>query len=298
MIETLLSFLLTSTLHANSIDAADFAYKTAWDRKPILSVEPVPERIGDLEMAELTAESVIVIDLTSGKVLYEKNSEAERPIASLTKLMTGLIIAEEETPYTVVKVPAEAVNAEGSTIWLNADEEMTVKDLLYGMMISSGNDAALTLASYNAGSVENFVRKMNQKAEKLGLQSTHFANPVGFDQQANHSTARDIALLSLYALQNEFLMEPVEFSEYETESVSGIPHEFLTTNKLLEGNLTVAGWSIGGLKTGTTPEAGECLVTIATNDEGDQVLTVLLGSQNRFPEALSILEWLNVSYSW
>lgn len=300
MLETLFSLWMASTLHASAMDAASFSYKASWQENPILSVEPVPESIGDLSMPKLTAESVIAIDLSSGKILYEKNSDVQRPIASLTKIMTGLIIAEEETPYTVVKVSPDAVTEEGSIIWLNADEKITVKDLLYGMMIASGNDAALALATYNGGSVDHFVNKMNQKAERLDLQNTHYSNPVGFDGD-NYSTARDVAMLTMIALKNDFLTEPTDLAEYDIQSVSGIVHEVLTTNELLKEENAVEGWTIQGFKTGKTPEAGECVVTLATHGEGedsDQILTVVLGSAQRFEDTKKLLEWINMSYEW
>lgn len=298
MLQALLSLIMASSLHAQPMQALDISHKTPWQHLPILSVSPLPEKWGDVEMPTFSGESMIAIDLTSGKVLYEKNSDAERPIASLTKLMTGLLIAEEENPYTIVEVSENASNTEGSMIWLNAGEKMTVKDLLYGMMISSGNDAALALAEYNAGSVDNFVKKMNQKSEKLGLENTRFSNPIGFDQANNYSTARDLAMLSMIALNNEFLMEPVDLSEYTAESVSGIPHEYQTTNKLLSTDPGIEGMTIHGLKTGTTPEAGECLITIATHDDTDQILTVVLGSADRFGDTAKLLEWINLSYQW
>lgn len=296
MFEALLSLITASVLHAEPMNKADFSRKASWERQPILSVSLIPEKIGELEMPKLTAESVIAVDLDSGKILYEKNSDTKRPIASLTKIMTGLLIAEEETPYSVVEVSVNAALKEGSVMWLSAGEKITVKDLMYGMMIASGNDAALALAEYNSGSVENFVKKMNQKAKHLGLQNTHFSNPVGFDQSENYSTARDVALMSLFALQNEFLMEPVNLSKVDIESVSGITHEIVTTNKLLEKNEALEGWTIGGLKTGTTPEAGECLVTLATHHDEDRILTVVLGSRDRFQDTQKILEWIEVSY--
>lgn len=300
MLETLLSLLMTSTLHASAMDAANFSYKAPWQENPILSVEPVPERIDDLTMPELTAESVIAIDLASGKILYEKNGDLQRPIGSLTKIMTALIIAEEETPYTVVEVSADAVTKEGSIMWLNAGEKITVKDLMYGMMIASGNDAALALAIYNGGSIDPFVKKMNQKADRLDLQNTHFSNPMGFDGD-NYSTARDVAMLTMVALKNDFLTEPTDLAEYNIESVSGITHELLTTNELLKEENAIDGWTIQGFKTGKTPEAGECVITLATHGEdeqNDQILTVVLGSAQRFEDTKKLLEWINVSYEW
>lgn len=297
MFKALLALLMTSVLHGNSMAPADFTHKISWERKPILSVAQIPHKENEAPLA-LTAEAAMVIDLDSGKILYAKNEKERRQIASLTKLMTGLIIAEEETPYTVIEVSQNAATTEGSTVFLNAEEKITVKDLVYGMMIASGNDAAMALAEYNGGTVEKFVRKMNDRAQKLGLKNTHYKNPMGFDDEQNYSTAEDLALLSLYVLQNDFLSTPANLEKYELESRSGIPHEYVTTNELLNKELNVAGVTIRGLKTGRTPEAGECLIAVATDREGHEILTVILGSSARFQDTQTLIEWVYTNYRW
>lgn len=298
MFKALIAFLMASALHAGPMDATKLTYEPHWQTAPILKVEPLPQQNENAQPLNLSAESVIAIDLTSAKVLYEKNSAVQRPIASLTKIMTGLIIAEEETPYSVVQISENAVSAQGSIVWLNAGEEMTIKDLMYGLMIASGNDAAIALAEYNAGSTENFVKKMNQKATTLGLTHTHFSNPIGLDTADNYSTAQDLALLSMYALQNEFLMEPVSLKKYEVESESGIIHEYISTNQLLSEDIGLSDVEIDGLKTGKTPEAGECLITLATYNKDQKILTVVLGSTDRFNDTENLLRWIDTNYTF
>ena len=298
MFKALIAFLMASTLHAGPMDAAKLPYEPHWQTAPLLKVEPLPQQNENVQPLNLSAESVIAVDLTSAKVLYEKNSTLQRPIASLTKIMTGLIIAEEETPYSVVEISENAASTEGSIVWLNAGEEMTVKDLMYGLLIASGNDAAVALAEYNAGSTENFIKKMNQKAIFLGLKNTHYSNPMGMDTTDNYSTAQDLALLSMYALQNDFFMEPVSLEKYEVESESGITHEYISTNKLLSENMGLNDVEISGLKTGTTPEAGECLITLATYNEDQQILTVVLGSADRFNDTENLLKWIDTNYTF
>jgi serine-type D-Ala-D-Ala carboxypeptidase (penicillin-binding protein 5/6) len=298
MFKAILALLMTSVLHGNTMAPAEFNEKTAWERQPILSVQPLPQKSDDESQLEITAGSAIVIDLTSSKILYTKNETERRPIASLTKLMTGLIIASEETPYTVIKVSQNAAGTEGSTIFLNAEEEITVKDLVYGMMIASGNDAALALAEYNGGSMEKFVRKMNDRAKNLGLNNTHYTNPMGFDHENNYSTAEDLSLLSLYVLQNDFLTTPANLEKYEIESRSGISHEYVTTNQLLNKELNIPGVVVHGLKTGRTPDAGECLISVATDDKGHEIMTVVLGSQERFQDTQKLIEWVYTNYRW
>lgn len=298
MFKALLALLMTSVLHGNTMAPAEFNRKIAWERQPILSVQPLPQKNENDTDIQITAQSAIIIDLNSSKVLYRKNETERRQIASLTKLMTGLIIAEEETPYTVIKVSQNAAGTEGSSIFLNAEEEITVKDLVYGMMIASGNDAALALAEYNGGSMEKFVRKMNDRAQKLGLKNTHYSNPMGFDHEKNYSTAEDLALLSLYVLQNDFLTTPANLEKYDLESRSGIQHEYVTTNELLNKELNVSGITVQGLKTGRTPEAGECLISIATDKKGHRIMTVVLGSEARFQDTQNLIEWVYTNYHW
>lgn len=300
MLKALLALLMTSILHGQPMAQGDFAHKTPWQQQPLLSVQPLPtlDESNAETLPNLTAESVIVIDLNSAKILYQKNAQTQRPIASLTKLMTGLIIAEDETPYTIIQVSDEAAGTDGSTSFLNAGEEITVKDLTYGMMIASGNDAAMALALYNAGTMENFVRKMNNRAQKLGLENTHFSNPMGFDTETNYSTAQDMALLSMYVLQNEFLTKPANLTRYEFESKSGIFHEFVTTNELLNKELTVPGVTVEGLKTGRTPEAGECLISVGKDKDGNKILTVVLGSSARFQDTQKLIEWVYGNYQF
>lgn len=298
MFKILLTLLMTSSLHANILDSADFEKKTAWAEKPILSVVPLPQKDEDIPEPKVSARSAVVIDLHSGKILYEKKSDERVPIASLTKLMTGAIITEEETPNTLVQVSAYASEIEGSTIALNAEETLTVKELIKGMMIVSGNDAAMALAEYNAGNEENFVKKMNQKAKKIGLKNTHFSNPVGFDEPENYSTAREIGLLSMFALQNPLIRETATISRETIESEEGIEHEYVTTNKLLEEGSGIEGITIEGLKTGRTPEAGECLVTLAKFKKNKELLTVVLGSQDRFQDTKDLIHWVHQSYTW
>ncbi|MFA6436061.1 MAG: hypothetical protein WCW30_02920, partial [Candidatus Gracilibacteria bacterium] len=298
MFKAFIAFLMASALHAGPMDAAKLTYEPHWQTSPLLKVEPLPQQNEDVQPLNLSAESVIAVDLNSAKILYEKNSSLQRPIASLTKIMTGLIIAEEENPYSVVQISENAAGTEGSIVWLNAGEEMTVKDLMYGLLIASGNDAAVALAEYNAGSTENFIKKMNQKAIFLGLTNTHYSNPVGMDTTDNYSTAQDLALLSMYALQNDFFMEPVSLEKYEVESESGITHEYISTNKLLSEDIGLNDVEISGLKTGTTPEAGECLITLATYNNDQQILTVVLGSADRFNDTENLLRWIDTNYTF
>ena len=143
-----------------------------------------------------SAKSAILMDGTSGRVLWEHNADETSLIASTTKIMTALLIAEQCDPAAEVRIPRQAVGVEGSSMYLREGELLTVEQLLYGMMLHSGNDAAAALAIYHSGSVEMFAEAMNRKAKQLGLEHTVFANPHGLDDASNRSTARDLAELA------------------------------------------------------------------------------------------------------
>ena len=154
----------------------------------------------------VSASSAILMDGESGRVLYEKNAGERRPIASITKLMTALVALDLHPDLTsVVKVKQEWTGAEGSSMYLKPGEELTLEALLYGLLLSSGNDAALAIAGYCAGDVESFVAQMNKKAAQLGMNDTHFANPNGLDDPQNYSTAADMAILARAVLEREEL---------------------------------------------------------------------------------------------
>ncbi len=154
------------------------------------------------EHLELSAKAAAVIDVQSGRILYEKNAGKQMRIASLTKIMTAIVAIENGDLKEKVKVKPRAVGVEGSSIYLKPGEEIPLEHLLYGLMLRSGNDAAVAIAEHVGGSMEGFVYKMNEKAEYLGLENTHFRNPHGLDAPQHYSSAEDLARLTAYALKN------------------------------------------------------------------------------------------------
>lgn len=196
------------------------------------------------------------MDAASGRVLYEKNASDRSLIASTTKIMTALVVCEHCNLSDRVKIPPEAVGIEGSSMYLQEGEILTVQDLLYGLMLHSGNDAAVALAVYCGGTEPDFVTMMNEKAERLGLENTRFANPNGLDHDGNYSTALDLARLSVYALQNEAFLHTVSCKTVTVGSRTLRNH-----NKLL---FTYDGAI--GVKTGYTKAAGRILVSAAERD--------------------------------
>jgi D-alanyl-D-alanine carboxypeptidase (penicillin-binding protein 5/6) len=247
------------------------------------SVEPVIE-----------AQSVMVVDFDSGTILYEKNSNEKLQIASITKLMTAIVALEEGNLDDYVAISSKAALTEGSKVWLLGGEEITLRNLLYAVLIHSGNDAAVAVAQHIGGDVDTFVKKMNTKAKKLGLRSTHFENPIGFDAKSNYSTVYDLTLLARYAYRKPFIRKAAQTSSMTIESTDGgITHEISSTNDLLNSFLNVLG-----LKTGHTEAAGLCFVSIIENENGNKIITVLLNSPARFTETKRLASWTFKSYTW
>ncbi|MBN1494144.1 D-alanyl-D-alanine carboxypeptidase [Candidatus Peregrinibacteria bacterium] len=257
------------------------------------SVQPIKTRIAVSPLVD--AESAIIIDFESGKILYEKNSNQKMQIASITKLMTAIIALEEGNMDEIVTVSTNAAKQEGSKIWLLSGERITFKNLLYAVLIHSGNDAAYAIAEHlGNGDVKIFVEKMNQKAKDLGLLSTHFENPIGFDAKENYSTAYDLSLLARYAYRKPFIRTAVKIKSMSISSTDNKQsHELKSTNEMLDGFLNVLG-----LKTGHTELAGLCFVSIIQNNEGRKIISVVLKSPDRFFETKSMALWAFKSFVW
>ena len=228
-----------------------------------------------------SASSAILMEAESGRVLYEQNAHEERLIASITKLMTALVALEsghdlEET----VTVGEACTRAEGSSLYLRPGEEISLKGLLYGVMLRSGNDAALAVAEHCGGSVEEFVGRMNEKAAQLGMVNSHFANPNGLNAEGHYSSAYDMALLARACLENEAL---AEIAATKSATVDG---RVLTNhNKLLwqyEGCI--------GLKTGYTEKAGRTLVSAARRG-GMTLIAVTLNDPDDWRDHTALLDY-------
>ena len=290
MFQSLLSLFMVSALSFSSVSSETEA---SFDAKSLLSVSPLPVQNEELVApSDLYAASALAIDLDTQSILYEKNSYDRRPVASLTKLMTAYIVLKENDPSTIVTVSAHAAGTEGSRMGLATGERISVRNLLYGLLIESGNDAAVALAEFNSGTESAFIQKMNEEADNLGLENTHYANTSGLDNGGAYSTAHDLLVLSSHLLEDEGIREIVKNSSYEVSSEDGRTHKLTNTNILL-GQLGIAG-----LKTGTTPLAGECLVAFAINEEGHEILTVVLGSSDRFIDTKILVDWIYRAYTW
>ena len=232
-----------------------------------------------LTAGAVSAEKAYVLDAVSGRVLYEKQPDDRSLIASTTKIMTALIVCEQCNVLDRMRIPKEAVGIEGSSMYLQEGEVLSLQELLYGLMLSSGNDAAVALAIYCGGTVEGFAELMNDKARVLGLTGTHFENPNGLDSPGHYSTARDLAVLSAYAMEN-----PIFYKTVSAKNVK-VGQRYLTNhNKLL--------WRVegaDGVKTGFTKAAGRILVSSATR-EGRRLIAVTINAPDDWNDHAAFLE--------
>ena len=227
----------------------------------------------------ISAQKAILTDAETGRVLYEKDADSRSLIASTTKIMTALIVCEQCNVLDRMRIPKEAVGIEGSSMYLKEGEVLTIQELLYGLMLHSGNDAAVALAIYCGGTVEGFVQLMNDKAHRLGLTGTHFENPNGLDSPNHYSTARDLAVLTAYAMDNPIFAQTVS-----TKSVRAGERSLTNHNKLL--------WRVegaDGVKTGYTKAAGRILVSSAQRD-GRRLICVTINDGNDWEDHAALLE--------
>lgn len=237
------------------------------------------------EAVDTSAASAILVDVDSGRVLYERNADARMLIASTTKILTALVAIRDGDLSDTVKVSREAAYTEGSSMYLKEGEELTLETLLYGLLLCSGNDAAVAVAEHVGGSVGGFVERMNETALALGMEDSSFANPNGLDNENHYSTARDMAKLACAAVQNETLLR---IASTRTVSIGG--RTMTNHNKLLglmEGCV--------GLKTGYTRAAGRTLVSCAER-AGQRLVAVTLQDGNDWADHQSLYEYGFANY--
>jgi len=234
----------------------------------------------------LSARSAIVMDALTGEVLYEKNADEKRPMASTTKIMTTLLALESADCQQTVITTKEMVTVEGSGMGLLPGDQITMEGLCYGMMLSSGNDAANTVATVLAGSLPGFAERMNQKAAKLGMRNTHFVTSSGLDAEGHYSTAYDMAVLMQAALKNQQFCQITQ--TYTTKIAYGNPpyKRTLTNHNRL---LKEYDGCIGG-KTGFTKKSGRCLVSAATRN-GATLICVTLSAPDDWNDHKQLLDY-------
>ncbi len=254
--------------------------------------------VSSKELSRIESKSVILMEETSGTVLFEKNADEKREIASVTKVMTALLLMEQidagKIKYDDLITASE--NAEemgGSQVYLEVGEQMSVDDMLKALMVASGNDAAVAIAEHVSGTVEEFVSLMNKKAEELGMKNTHFANPNGLPEESEpeYSTARDVATMS-----RELISKHPDITKYTTiwmDSLRGGEFALANTNKLLSPAINTGYDGATGLKTGFTTNAMHCLSATAKRGDLGLVAVVLGGptSDIRFSETKDLFNY-------
>ena len=285
ILSALFIFLFISSIvfpiYADDLDYEDVSYEIQ---------SSIPE--GNLD---LNSRSCVVLDRLSKNIIYGKNEKNKVKMASTTKIMTAIVVIENASSlYNTVEVSKKAANTGGSRLGLKTGDKITICDLMYGLLLCSGNDAAVCLAESIAGSVPDFANLMNAKAEELGLTNSHFESPHGLDSDGHYTTAYKLALLSDYALKNSTFLNIVGTKSY-TVTINGYPKTITNTNELL-GNLN----GVYGIKTGFTNGANRCLVTACKRGDMDIICVVLGADTKKFrtQDSIKLIEYTFKNYEY
>jgi serine-type D-Ala-D-Ala carboxypeptidase (penicillin-binding protein 5/6) len=282
------AILVQSSVSAGNVPNNKVSEEVETITQPIIPLPPKPLGIG---APTLSAASSLVKDVSSGALLYTKNEHKRVPIASTTKIMTAVVGTAHFKPNDVLEV-ISLKGVSGATMGLTLGERISFRSLLYGMLLNSGNDAAYTIAHNYPGGYKSFIDAMNSKAKELGLENTHFDNPAGFDSPNHYSSAFDLSIIAGHASENVSIMKVVGTKEAQVGSVNGDEiHNLKNLNKLLNTPGVI------GFKTGFTPVAKENFVGLIERD-GHKIITVVLGSNDRFGETLSLINWAYSNFSW
>ncbi len=259
---------------------------------PIPTSAVIPIAKSSWRPTNLTAKGAIVIDQESGSILFAKNPDSQFFPASLTKLMTAMVALEAYPLDKVITINDESA-AVGSSMKLQKGERITVQNLLKGLLISSGNDSAFALANNYPTGYDGFVQKMNETARVFHMNRTIYKNVSGVEQAGHLTTVRDMATLTKEAMKQPLIRETVKTQTLSVSDVDGqFVHNLTSTNQLL-GKIE----GIEGVKTGWTDDAGQCLITQTTRD-GHTIITVILGSNDRFGETESLINWSFANHRW
>lgn len=272
------SFLLISPVYADD-EEHDFSN----DFYPVTSSTIDTNNIAPT----INSRAAIVYERSSGTILYSKSENEKRKMASTTKIMTAIVVLEHSNLSDIVTVSAKAASTGGSRLGLHSDDKISIHDLLYGLLLCSGNDAAIALAESVGGDVESFANLMNQKANDLGLNSTHFITPHGLDNDEHYTTAYELAIITDYALKNDIFCSLVG-TKTHTILINNQPKTLSNTNELL-GNLN----GVYGVKTGFTNGANRCLVTSTKRGNMD-LICIVLGAdtkKDRTKDSIDLIEY-------
>ncbi len=252
-------------------------------------IETSVNALTEIKNPDLNSRACVVIDRNTNTILYGKNENTKRKMASTTKIMTAIIIIENCKLTESIEISKKAANTGGSRLGLKTGDKITILDLLYGLMLHSGNDAAVALAEYAGNDIPGFAEKMNKKAQELGLKNTHFETPHGLDSDEHYTTAYELALLTNYALNNPTFSKIVGTKNY-TITINGYSKDLSNTNELL-GNLD----GVYGVKTGFTNGANRCLVTACKRNNLD-IICVVLGADTKKFRSTDSIKLINYIY--
>lgn len=236
------------------------------------------------------ARSAVLIDADDNGVLFGKNEDEKVPPASTTKIMTAILALESGKLDEPITISENAVTVEPSVLGLHMGDQITMREALTGMMIVSGNDAAIAIAETIAGSVPAFAQMMNDKAKELGAVNTHFVNPNGLTEYDHYSTAHDMAIIASYAMKNPEFRHIVSLKDYEVKYMDGHTEYVTTTNRFLKSGFKGAN----GIKTGFTNAAGDCLAASATRGK-KTLIAVFYNDDDRWTDAPA---WLEYGFSY
>ncbi|MBB6635446.1 D-alanyl-D-alanine carboxypeptidase family protein [Cohnella thailandensis] len=277
--------LLRTTLLLAAVLAISTELSTAEAAVPPSGPASLPA-VGSPAVLHTQAVASSLMDVASGRLLSQENGDKELRIASLTKIMTAIVAIENGKLDEVVTVSPRAAGKEGSSLYLKAGEKIKLVDLLYGLMLRSGNDAATAIAEHVGGSVEGFAYLMNLKAEELGMEHSRFANPSGLDQEGHYSSANDLARLASYALHNDTFRSIVR-TKVKTAPNPNEKWEYKWINK---NKMLLQYEGADGVKTGYTKKALRCLVSSATRN-GQQLVAVTLNDRNDWQDHRRLLDY-------
>lgn len=272
-------FLFPCVLEANEID-----YE--YDEQTDITVDT---EVRDISIPKVTAKCAVGVDSETGRILFEKNAHVKMEMASTTKIMTAIIAIEKDNLDDLVTISGNAANIWGSDIGVKRGEQWPLRSLLYGLMLKSGNDAAIAIAEHIAGSTEQFLKLMNEKAIEIGAVNTCFKSPHGLDIEGHYSTAYDLSIITKYAFQNPIFNEIVNTRQIIVKGPKGNVG-FTNINEMLS-----LYKGADGVKTGYTGKAGRCLVSSATRDNF-RVISVVLGCSSRNNRASDSSKILNYSF--
>lgn len=292
LISTLLVILIPSLV--STMDQTLLGPQIPESSSQVLSIQKlnIPPASKNLPFPQILAKAILIKDLETDTILYQKDINTPLPPASTTKVMTALVASEYFKPNSPLTVTTSA-NIPGANVGLTLGESLSFRSLLYGMLLPSGNDAAFAIAENYPGGVIGFVSAMNKKGAQLNLQSSHFDNPAGFDSSYHYSSAKDLAIITQEAIKDPQLARI--FATKETDIISldkKFQHKLLNLNTLLS---QIPG--VLGIKTGKTNAAKENLITLVERDK-HKLLFVILGSDDRFGETTSLIDWAYSNFEW